>query len=360
MPLPAAPRAPHSPCRPCHLTLSPSTAARAGYLQAREGTKLSLPAGVTGGTLVVTPNFAPDSPEPVKFPVAIDPAYGSLHANFTVPKAARQLQYEVALRLGSPEGGEHPGGGGDGGPFGAAVAAEAFQVADPRPPTAVLNLTAPDWVRAARARRRCACLLDWKPGARAACSARSLAARAAATLAAHHSPLPRPLVCRQALPDATVRALITVTSYIGADVAGARVRVSWTAPLASGALNVTTDARVRAPRAPHRASCRARRCAAPADFAAHHVTLPCPPHTPAGPRGCSYPSGGAAQGQRHKAGGHPGGALHVFTCSCGEVAVWCALAARALRTACKPRAPPAHACTPPYTRTATRRRAGPG
>ena len=53
-------------------------------------------------------------------------------------------------------------------------------------------------------------------------------------------PPPRP----QALPNATVKALIKVTSYLGADVSDATITVTWTVPLASGSLNVTTDARV--------------------------------------------------------------------------------------------------------------------
>jgi hypothetical protein len=113
--------------------------APAGYLQARNGSRLSLPpAGLTAANLSVTPNFDASKYDPMKFLVAVDPAYGSIHANITVPAAAQLVQYEVALLLP---------------PGGASVTTEDFQVADPRPPTAVLNLTAPNWVRRARGRR---------------------------------------------------------------------------------------------------------------------------------------------------------------------------------------------------------------
>jgi hypothetical protein len=49
----------------------------------------------------------------------------------------------------------------------------------------------------------------------------------------------------QAVPNGTVKALIKVTSYLGADVSDATVKITWTVPKASGAINVTTDARVR-------------------------------------------------------------------------------------------------------------------
>jgi hypothetical protein len=68
----------------------------------------------------------------VELPVKVDPAYGSIHTTIPVPKAAQPVQYQVTLKL--------PGSD-------AAVASAPFQVADPRPPTAVVNLTTPDWVR---------------------------------------------------------------------------------------------------------------------------------------------------------------------------------------------------------------------
>jgi hypothetical protein len=46
------------------------------------------------------------------------------------------------------------------------------------------------------------------------------------------------------VPNSTVKALVSVTSYLGADVSGAAVKLTWTVPLAKGEVNVTTDARV--------------------------------------------------------------------------------------------------------------------
>jgi hypothetical protein len=53
------------------------------------------------------------------------------------------------------------------------------------------------------------------------------------------------LLAPQAVPNGTVKALIKVTSYLGADVSDAAINVTWTVPLAKGSFNVTTDARVR-------------------------------------------------------------------------------------------------------------------
>lgn len=111
----------------------------------------------------------------------MDPAYGSFHLNLSVPAAAQISDYSLSLELPSQTGKGTVSEG-----------SEAFSVKDPRPPTAVLNLTTPDW----------------------------------------------------ALPNATVKALIKVTSYLGADVSDALIALTWTVPLASGAINVTTDARV--------------------------------------------------------------------------------------------------------------------
>jgi hypothetical protein len=39
-----------------------------------------------------------------------------------------------------------------------------------------------------------------------------------------------------------VKVLIKASSYLGADVSGANIDITWALPLASGSLNVTTDA----------------------------------------------------------------------------------------------------------------------
>lgn len=47
----------------------------------------------------------------------------------------------------------------------------------------------------------------------------------------------------QSPPSSTVKVLIKASSYLGADVSGANIDITWTLPLASGAFNVTTDAK---------------------------------------------------------------------------------------------------------------------
>jgi hypothetical protein len=50
----------------------------------------------------------------------------------------------------------------------------------------------------------------------------------------------------QAPPTSTVKVLIKASSYLGADVSGANIDLTWTLPLASGTLNVSTDAKGQA------------------------------------------------------------------------------------------------------------------
>jgi hypothetical protein len=50
----------------------------------------------------------------------------------------------------------------------------------------------------------------------------------------------------QSPPTSTVKVLIKASSYLGADVSGANIDLTWTLPLASGKLNVTTDAKGQA------------------------------------------------------------------------------------------------------------------
>jgi len=106
----------------------------AGYIQQRDGARLSLPPpSLKSATLSVSPNWNSSNTDPVKFPVTIDPAFGSFHVNLSIPATAQLVQYELSLAVENQT----------------AVATENFQVADPRPPTAVLNVTTPDWVRSA-------------------------------------------------------------------------------------------------------------------------------------------------------------------------------------------------------------------
>lgn len=53
--------------------------------------------------------------------------------------------------------------------------------------------------------------------------------------------------CQQQVPPgSTVKVLLQATSYLGADVSDALITLKWTVPLATGALNVTTDEQGRA------------------------------------------------------------------------------------------------------------------
>ena len=96
---------------------------------------------MTSANLSVSPNFDSTKSDPMNFPVNFNPAYGSFMANFTVPPSAQLLQYQLTLQLPGDASG------------GVSVATEDFQVADPRPPTATLNLTAPNWVRSGLGRQ---------------------------------------------------------------------------------------------------------------------------------------------------------------------------------------------------------------
>lgn len=53
-------------------------------------------------------------------------------------------------------------------------------------------------------------------------------------------------VCLQSPPNSTVKVLFKASSYLGADVGGAIVQVSWTVPDATGNFNITTDAKGQA------------------------------------------------------------------------------------------------------------------
>lgn len=109
----------------------------AGYLQAQKGARLQAPSGVTTATLVISPGFSQGEAQ-ATVTAPVHPKFGSLHARVAVPSTTKPGQYSVAL--------QNPGGGSEGG--GQQLTSAAFTVANPRPPTAALNLTAPAWVRA--------------------------------------------------------------------------------------------------------------------------------------------------------------------------------------------------------------------
>jgi hypothetical protein len=153
-----------------------------GYVQRRDGNGLALPGSGASAALVVTPNPTPGgSGDPLVLPVALDGGrYGSLHGRVRVPASAELGDYNVALQV-TPAAGGKPLTVGD---------SESFTTADPRPPTAALNVTAPKW----------------------------------------------------APPQSAVAVRLEARSYIGASVGGAPISYTWSTSLAAGQGNVTTNA----------------------------------------------------------------------------------------------------------------------
>ncbi|KAF8068259.1 hypothetical protein HT031_001946 [Scenedesmus sp. PABB004] len=161
-----------------------------GFLQERGGLadRLSLPAGLGSVGLSVQPPFVagPDAP-PLALTAPVNASYGTFHANIPVPAGAKPGEFTVTLTAPRTRPGAPAPAKGSDGP--AELASVTFTVGTPRPPTALLNVTVPDW----------------------------------------------------APPGATVEVLIAASSYLGATVSGADVSLTWTVPRATGRLTVTTD-----------------------------------------------------------------------------------------------------------------------
>lgn len=192
-------------------------------MQERKGLDLrALPSRFTLAELSVSPSWNASGDGPAPLPVQVDPEYGTVHANISIPPYAQLASYQVSLELYLDAENK------------TTVATHEFQLADPRPPTAVLKLTAPVWVRTHNLYVCSVCL--------SACHflkfALPLSQYKPASNWCTHTP--------QALPNATVPVRVSITSYLGADVSGATVRLSWSVPLSSGTINVTTDAEGRA------------------------------------------------------------------------------------------------------------------
>ncbi|KAF6250306.1 hypothetical protein COO60DRAFT_896848 [Scenedesmus sp. NREL 46B-D3] len=169
-----------------------------GFLQERsgKGDRLALPKGLTTVNVTVMPSFSGNAAdEPLVVPVKVNSSYGSFHVVVDVPAGANPGEYSLNLMAPRTRPGTAAAASSDGSEdASASIASESFTVGNPRPPTALLNVTVPQW-------------------------------------------LP---------PTSTVKVLIKASSYLGADVSGANIDVTWTLPRASGALNVTTDAQGRA------------------------------------------------------------------------------------------------------------------
>jgi len=125
-----------------------------GYVQLRNESRVYLPnpddkdcQALIPKFAAVSPNFNSSKNEPMKFNLTYNQQYGSFHVVIPVAKAADLLQYSVSLTFAElrDKNGTLI--------YESATVSDYFQVADPRPPSASLNLTAPDWVSAKRSQR---------------------------------------------------------------------------------------------------------------------------------------------------------------------------------------------------------------
>ncbi|KAF8063719.1 hypothetical protein HT031_003574 [Scenedesmus sp. PABB004] len=176
-----------------------------GFIQRRDGTALRVDRGLKSVVLQVNPGFggADGDGGSTRVTAAVDASFGSVHAVIPVPRNATPAQYTLQLVVPAPGAAAPPPGGAapDGvippaAPPPAPPAPEelaatvGFAVADPRPPTAALVLSAPPWAR----------------------------------------------------PAAAVPVTLAAESYLGTDVSGANVTLAWETRRARGSLVATTNA----------------------------------------------------------------------------------------------------------------------
>ena len=103
----------------------------------QDATSLKLPNQLDKATWLVYPNFDPSNSSPYSQEATnFTSEFGTLEGTIEIPEAAKFGQYRLALRVSDPPS------GGD-----IDIASESFLVADPRPPTVELTLTAPSWVK---------------------------------------------------------------------------------------------------------------------------------------------------------------------------------------------------------------------
>ena len=103
-------------------------------MQEREKTKLFLPEGLTSVTMQVSPNFNTSDFRPYAWTAKVDPVFGSFNTTVKIPETAILQDYEVQAKM--------PGAPNDY----TMLDTEEITVGDPRPPTALLNITVPTWV----------------------------------------------------------------------------------------------------------------------------------------------------------------------------------------------------------------------
>lgn len=124
-----------------------------GFLQERsgKGDRLALPVGLTTVNVTVMPSFSGTTDDkPLVIPVKVNASYGSFHAIIDVPAGAKPGAYSLTLVTPKTRPRTAPtASSSSSDDDGASVASESFTVGNPRPPTALLNVTVPDWVSAA-------------------------------------------------------------------------------------------------------------------------------------------------------------------------------------------------------------------
>jgi hypothetical protein len=81
----------------------------------------------------VSPGFKEGDFTPYAFNVSLDQTYGSFRTTVTIPATAPLQNYDVQLLV-------------PGSRFANTLASQQIVVSDPRPPTALINITVPDWV----------------------------------------------------------------------------------------------------------------------------------------------------------------------------------------------------------------------
>jgi hypothetical protein len=88
--------------------------------------------------------------KPLVIPVKVNASYGSFHVLIDVPAGAKPGAYSLSLKTPKTRPGAAAAASSSSSSSddddGASVASESFTVGNPRPPTALLNVTVPDWV----------------------------------------------------------------------------------------------------------------------------------------------------------------------------------------------------------------------
>lgn len=101
-----------------------------------------LPSGLKTVNVTVQPSFKGGSDAPQVLPAQLNTTYGSFHLVIPVPAEAKAGQY--SLSLVAPKNKNPSAAQTSDDP--AEIATVSITVGTPRPPTALLNVTVPDWV----------------------------------------------------------------------------------------------------------------------------------------------------------------------------------------------------------------------